>query len=135
MKKLQKRLWLIGCGATKGDLYPMITLLQQECVNTEITVLIYKNQHTEAQNSDEIWTLDSLGFQGILALLRRASWYQFDAVLEPWVIAVPWLRFLILPRPKWYKGEFAYQNLKSTLDFHARETHKQNSYFNKESEQ
>ena len=42
MKKLQKRLWLIGCGATKGDLYPMITLLQQECVNTEITVLIYK---------------------------------------------------------------------------------------------
>ncbi|MDD9798381.1 MAG: hypothetical protein OXT03_04670 [Alphaproteobacteria bacterium] len=72
--------------------------------NNSVTVLIYPSQQKEASLADEVWVLGRGGFTGLLALIRRAAWRHFDIVIEPWKQAVPWLKYLIWPRPKWQYG-------------------------------
>lgn len=97
-------IWLIGCGAPQGALGEMLRALQTKYQNNSITVLIYPSQQKETDLADEVWVLDRFGFTGLLALIRRAAWRHFDIVIEPWKQAIPCLKYLIWPRPKWQYG-------------------------------
>jgi len=105
-------IWLIGCGAPQGALGEMLGTLRTTYENNSmpnnsmpsITVLIYPSQQKEVSLADEVWVLDRFGFTGLLALIRRAAWRHFDIVIEPWKQAIPCLKYLIWPRPKWQYG-------------------------------
>lgn len=101
-------IWLIGCGAPERTLVDAIKAQHQAFPDTSLTILIAPTQKAEAATADEIWVLDRYGLQGVLALIRRASWRRFHLVLQPWMTgdgAVPWLRFFIWPRPNWKCGD------------------------------
>lgn len=100
-------IWLIACGAPQGALGEMLRTLQTQYESNSmpsITVLIYPSQKKETELADEVWVLGKSGFTGFLALIRRAAWRHFDIVIEPWKQAIPCLKYLIWPRPKWQYG-------------------------------
>jgi len=71
---------------------------------SSLTLLIDPQQTALNALADEVWVYGPLGSAGFLALIRRISWRHFDAVFQPSLKALPWLRFFIWPRPPWYRS-------------------------------
>lgn len=68
---------------------------------SSLSVLLTPTQQTLPLKADEIWVYGPLGLRGFLALIRRISWRHFEAVYQPQPQALPYLKYLIWPRPPW----------------------------------
>ena len=90
---------LVTIGLNEADAKAQIEHLYTR--SGSLTLLISADQTALSAYGDEVWVYGPLGFSGFLALIRRISWCHFEAVYQPAPKALPWLRFLIWPRPDW----------------------------------
>lgn len=98
-------IWLIVLGLPNSRVEELIRTACDMNPDNSVTVLIDPSQKSVIHAADEVWVFHKLGFAGLLALLRRASWRHFDRVYQfknhGGTVHHSWLKWLVWPRPEW----------------------------------